>query len=134
MIADINKAFCWLYHVPLLKNWYIIYKVCQQTKELKFLAKLKLAWRNLVKSWSLGSPTTTPLSSPTTQKLDSTPLLKLRIVFELSTKKPTTADKVAVNKFVRENIQSFIQFYIQPRFTPIEKVTKDPHNFVSNLN
>jgi hypothetical protein len=41
---------------------------------------------------------------------------------------------VAVNRYVRENIQSFIQNYIQPRFTPLDKITKDPHNFVSSLN
>jgi len=48
--------------------------------------------------------------------------------------KPYPKDKVEINKFVRENIQDFITHYVQPRFTPIDKITKDPHAFVSSLN
>lgn len=54
--------------------------------------------------------------------------------FTIKTPKPTTRDKVEVNKFVRENIQAFIINYIAPKLTPIDKLAKDPHKFVSALN
>lgn len=39
-----------------------------------------------------------------------------------------------VNKYVRINIQEFIQSYVKAKLTPLDKLSKDPHQFVKTLN
>jgi hypothetical protein len=48
--------------------------------------------------------------------------------------KPTTKEKVEINKYVRENLQIFVHEYVAKKLLPLEKVSKDPHQFVSTLN
>lgn len=48
--------------------------------------------------------------------------------------KSTTKEKVEINKFVRENIQIFIDEYVSRKLTPLDKLCKDPHSFVITLN
>ena len=48
--------------------------------------------------------------------------------------KPTIKEKVEINKYVRENIQDFIQTYVRDEVCSVNKGSKDGHAFVSALN
>jgi hypothetical protein len=52
-------------------------------------------------------------------------------IYRFNGAKATTKEKVEVNKYVRENIQKFIETYIAKK---LSNISKDPHTFVSTLN